>query len=199
MKKGKREEGRGKRTMRLTQSKIQNPKSKIRNRSVRSRSARRSPPIASGIWTRRPPRLFTPARLNPILSARWRGRTYAREAASCHAANGANRAGGRVPNRFGLRRFTRYILQRTENARLQCPQSRRGNVQRRIVLLAPSGWQISGPRTRGSGSTWRRIMGRIAPILRFRVPEGLAKIDIANAITLNSFPKTGRLSRRNLC
>ena len=61
----------------------------------------------------------------------------------------------------------------------------------RIVLLAPSGWQISGPPNTGQRQYVAADNGTYRADFTIRVPEGQARIDIANAITLKFIPEDG--------
>jgi ADP-ribosylglycohydrolase len=61
----------------------------------------------------------------------------------------------------------------------------------RILLLAPPGWQIGGPPNLGQ----RQFLAANTGILRadfiLRAPEGQARIEIANAVTLRFLPEGG--------
>ena len=62
----------------------------------------------------------------------------------------------------------------------------------KIALLAPSGWQISGPTHAGQRQYIAADSGTYRAEFTIRVPEGQARIDIANAITLRFLPEEGR-------
>jgi hypothetical protein len=61
----------------------------------------------------------------------------------------------------------------------------------RIVLLAPSGWQISGPPTLGQRQFINAKTGTFRADFTLRVPEGQGRIAIANAVTLRFLPEEG--------
>ena len=62
----------------------------------------------------------------------------------------------------------------------------------RIALLAPSGWQIGGPANVGQRQYIAENSGTYRAEFTVRVPEGQARIDIANAMTLRFIPEDGR-------
>ena len=61
----------------------------------------------------------------------------------------------------------------------------------RITLLAPPGWQITAPPNIGQRQYIAAGSGTLRADFTVRAPEGAARIDIANAITLRLTPDNG--------
>lgn len=61
----------------------------------------------------------------------------------------------------------------------------------RITLLAPPGWQIAAPPTLGQHQFLAAYQGTLRADFSVRAPDGAARIDIANAVTLRFTPDSG--------
>lgn len=61
----------------------------------------------------------------------------------------------------------------------------------RVTLLAPPGWQISAPANLGQRQFLAAHQGTLRADFSLRAPDGMARVDIANAVTLRFAPDNG--------
>ena len=175
------------------QSEIQNPKSKIQNQfRPQSVSGEEPAPITSGVLDAQTasPVYTRPIEADPISAIAWTDNTLVKPLLVTPPMAQIGQAGAfRVVLDCGetpaiayndLRTLGFYVINRGGAA-----------FSGRIVLLAPSGWQISGPPNTGQRQFIAADSGTYRADFTIRVPEGQARIDIANAITLRFLPEEG--------
>ena len=177
----------------LNAESIQNPKSKIQNQEgfrPQSVSAEEPPPIATGILDAQTaaPVYARPIEADPISAIAWTDNTLVKPLL---VTPPMAQIGQAETFRVVLDCGDSPAIAYNELKTLGFNISNRGGeaFSGRIVLLAPAGWQISGPPNTGQRQYVAAGGGTHRADFTIRVLEGQAKIDIANAITLRFLPE----------